>query len=625
MKIFRILNFILLALALFGFANGALAWVEPTTAPPGNNLFAPLSSSALGQSKTGGLILNLGNAAYGLIVKSGLVGIGTDNPRAELEVAGKIKATGLKINSTGRGVLLPRTTPDKVVSPVEGMIIYDTAQKKFYFFAAGTWKSIEDAVTDDRKVIEYTDGDGRTDDYYCKKKNITADGMQEDWVNINEGKVCGVNDKICQAGVCKELSCTLDFYKTGLVCSFVGIGYYSPIGDNNRYACTNKPTNSTYTGSGGGANNCPWSCDSGYTQSGSSCVKLPAKSITVIDSGYGAKIAIAPDGFPSIGYVKGSNVMFAHCTDADCVNKNIVTVAPSAWLVTSFTIGPDGFARMTYQSSAGRNIKLIRCQDINCSNKTITNVSSGDMTGGAASLSYKNNGLPMVSYSDNPYEFESSWMQFASCSDADCVNKNLKTIDYSGYGSANVTTPDGLPTMAYFSGKVGSSWNPTYPNLKLIKCVDTNCSSFSSNTVDSATCYGSLKIVLGADALPRLLYDDTAGPKFVRCLDSLCTAKNVSVTDSDNKRSSDSLSMALGSDGMARIGYQFAPSEDLKFIRCTDIDCVNKKVSTLDSNGNVGYRASLVLGVDGLARIVYQDITNLRVKFIRCNNDNCSD
>ena len=89
--------FFLCFLSLFFSFSLAHAWVEPTTIPPGNNVFAPLNSSAFGQSKVGGLILNLGNAAHGLIVRYGLVGIGTDNPQAALDVS-----------STSSGVLFPR-------------------------------------------------------------------------------------------------------------------------------------------------------------------------------------------------------------------------------------------------------------------------------------------------------------------------------------------------------------------------------------------------------------------------------------------------------------------------------------------------------------------------------------
>ena len=122
----------------------ASAWIEPTTIPPGNNIFAPINSSAFGQSKVGGLILNLGNAAHGLIVKYGLVGIGTDNPQAKLDVVGKVRSTGLEVNSTTEGALLPRMTTterDAISSKVEGLLIYNTTTKQLEIYSDGAWKA----------------------------------------------------------------------------------------------------------------------------------------------------------------------------------------------------------------------------------------------------------------------------------------------------------------------------------------------------------------------------------------------------------------------------------------------------------------------------------------------------
>lgn len=87
-------------------ANGASAWVDPID---GQNIFAPLNTSSIGQTKLGGLVLNTGEATYGLIVKAGLVGIGVDKPSAKLEVGGDIKADNLILNqSEGRGAMSSR-------------------------------------------------------------------------------------------------------------------------------------------------------------------------------------------------------------------------------------------------------------------------------------------------------------------------------------------------------------------------------------------------------------------------------------------------------------------------------------------------------------------------------------
>jgi len=97
-----------LAISYFVFA-----WTEPTQAPPGGNVPAPLNVGSAGQSKAGGLILNTGGAATGLIVQYGNVGIGTTAPTQKLDVNGTIRLRGHLYdvnNSAGSyGQVLTRT------------------------------------------------------------------------------------------------------------------------------------------------------------------------------------------------------------------------------------------------------------------------------------------------------------------------------------------------------------------------------------------------------------------------------------------------------------------------------------------------------------------------------------
>lgn len=85
------------------FSRLVLGFTEPSSSPPSSNTPAPLHVGSQGQSKAGGLILNTGGAANGLIVDQGNVGIGTQSPTQKLDVAGYIRAaTGLCIGGDCR-------------------------------------------------------------------------------------------------------------------------------------------------------------------------------------------------------------------------------------------------------------------------------------------------------------------------------------------------------------------------------------------------------------------------------------------------------------------------------------------------------------------------------------------
>jgi len=112
------------------------AWVEPTD---GGNILTPLNTGPLPQSKSGGLLLNVGGAPTGLVVDKGLVGIGTTAPKGALDVTSKTN-----------GFLPPRMTTaerNAILSPEPGLIIFNTDLGKFNGFNGGSWVTIGGETT----------------------------------------------------------------------------------------------------------------------------------------------------------------------------------------------------------------------------------------------------------------------------------------------------------------------------------------------------------------------------------------------------------------------------------------------------------------------------------------------
>ena len=79
---------------LFSAGLQTFAFTEPITSPPNADVHAPLNTGPSVQTKSGGLILNSGDAANGLIVRFGNVGIGTINPTTKFHVVGNAKVDG---------------------------------------------------------------------------------------------------------------------------------------------------------------------------------------------------------------------------------------------------------------------------------------------------------------------------------------------------------------------------------------------------------------------------------------------------------------------------------------------------------------------------------------------------
>ena len=101
-KIIKNLKWLTLSLAFGIVLGGGLitikAWTEPTAAPPGGNIGAPINTSGIGQVKSGNLVVNglatsASNSGNALLVPSGNVGIGTTSPLTKLDVRGDVRSS----------------------------------------------------------------------------------------------------------------------------------------------------------------------------------------------------------------------------------------------------------------------------------------------------------------------------------------------------------------------------------------------------------------------------------------------------------------------------------------------------------------------------------------------------
>jgi len=77
-------------------------------------------------------------------------------------------------------------------------------------------------------------------------------------------------------------------------------------------------------------------------------------------------------------------------------------------------------------------------------------------------------------------------------------------------------------------------------------------------------------------------------------------------------------SVAIGSDGFARISYLDNTNHWLKYIACTNAACTTKNMITADSTSGgvdeLGRYTAIVVGSDGIPRISYEDLTTKEIK-----------
>ncbi len=388
-----------------------------------------------------------------LVRASAGVGIGTNNPQAQLDVAGDMRIEG---STLCHGCLsLPGSVPPSLVT------VDDTARMGRYTDIA--------IGADGLPVISYRD-DSSVDlmvahcsDFECEDATLTTvddSGNMGIWTSIAVGTdglpVISYRDATnenLKVAHCSDVSCSSATLTTVDEGADVGKHTSIAIGADGNPVISYRDT--------GNGNLKAAHCHD------SSCASA---NLTTLDSsadvGRWSQIAIGADHHPIISYrdVTDKNLKVAHCSDEQCTSATLTTVDSSSNTgeFTGIAIGTDGFAVISYYDRLNGNLRAAHCEDVLCSSATLTTLDDAGDVGSYTSIAIDTDGLPVISYRD----ITGGDLKMARCSDIGCTSAQVGAVDdgtASSWTSLAIDT-DGFPVISYH--------DLTNENLRMARVVD---------------------------------------------------------------------------------------------------------------------------------------------------------
>lgn len=132
-------------------------------------------------------------------------------------------------------------------------------------------------------------------------------------------------------------------------------------------------------------------------------------------------------------------------------------------------------------------------------------------------------------------------------------------------------------------------------------------------------------VAVGSDGFARLVYIDETytALKFVRCTNLACTTKNITTIET-NSNGLDSAVVRMGNDGFARIAYiNYDTPNALRYVRCTNADCSTNVITSVTTASSL-YEINFAIGSNGFARIVFNNYTTHEIGIVNCGDADCS-
>lgn len=330
------------------------------------------------------------------------------------------------------------------------------------------------------------------------------------------------------------------------------------------------------------------------------------------DAGQYSSIAIDPTGLPVISYFESTNggrLRFARCSNAGCSGTATTrTLAGSgAGYHSSLAIGSDGFPVISYYDSFFSRLMVVKCNDATCLSSTNSIVDSTSGVGQYSSLAIGSDGFPVIAYFDTTVG--NGTLKVAKCGNASC-----STVAATSYPDANVTNnilgdfgisiavrSDGVntyfPIITYYDG--------TDQNLKMVRCGDAQCSQVTAtvHTLDSTGDVGKYSDVVHSvnNKITVTYYDDTNDDvKIIRCLPTNCAAPTSFMVDG-SKAAEPTInvgqytSVAVGTDDKPIVSYYDVTASRLRVARCDNVNCSTATPKTILSNSAEGEYTSIAI------------------------------
>jgi|GEM_PF-6533137 len=301
-------------------------------------------------------------------------------------------------------------------------------------------------------------------------------------------------------------------------------------------------------------------------------------------------------------------------------------------------MGSDGLIRAAYVDWSSRQIHYILCINTDCSNSD-DHVIATDVTNGidAPVIALDQSGNAYIGFIG--YNSPNNVWHIMHCLDEHCTQTTDQIVSNSlyPYGYNYSIAVDGQNHADFVFDSYDYTTTPRTYAFQMVHCTNNDCSTNTVSTLASSDqtnggYYETSTIVTGQDGLPRITYGEDGGDLglrrlyFVRCQSADCATNTTTLIDPADADYWNS--MALGSDGFARIVYQSSNSQSINYALCGDQDCTSIIRNTIVSGASYTGYADIALDSNNLPVVSYFVIPSGggdRIMYMaKCKDQQCS-